>query len=98
MSNEYTPTTEQVRDGYATTIYGDDSVQFDRYAAGRVEFDRWLKDHDKTIQNAALEEARTAIIDLHGDEWHNENSADYAYRRAIKAIDRLLSEQEQGAK
>lgn len=52
MTNEYTPTTEEVRDGFATE-------QLAAWRDGRLlaEFDRWLAAHDAGVRATALEEA-----------------------------------------
>ena len=52
MSDEYTPTTKQVRHDYAYN-WNTESVDADFVA----RFDRWLAAHDAAARTAALEEA-----------------------------------------
>lgn len=62
MSNEYTPTTEEVRGDWAAyqmpTGGGDVRAEF---KAAEAEFDRWLAAHDREVfvkgWNAALDNA-----------------------------------------
>jgi len=58
---EYVPTTEQVRTGYATGAY--------RFLTGTsyslAAFDRWLAAHDAEVAARALREAAEAAY----DEW-----------------------------
>lgn len=55
--DEYTPTTEQVSDGYsgywhATSVVGKNA---------RAEFDRWLAEHDRVVAANAWERCDAAI-------------------------------------
>ena len=52
MSDEYTPTTEKVRNDYAYDWNG--GFVDARY---ELQFDRWLAAHDAATRTAALEEA-----------------------------------------
>ncbi|GAA3730313.1 hypothetical protein GCM10022239_03630 [Leifsonia bigeumensis] len=57
VTTEYTPTTAQVRDGYAMNEFGEVS---DRYAA---EFDRWLAAHDREVAEKAWDEGYQRGLD-----------------------------------
>lgn len=56
----YTPTTEQVREDYATRMapHLDDTR--------RKQFQRWLEGHDREIKAQALEEAADHITEIDG--------------------------------
>ena len=60
MSDEWTPTTEDIR-----TSWYDDWFPSLSYAA----FDRWLAAHDAEIRNAALEEAAVIVRNNFGRSW-----------------------------
>ena len=61
MSDEHTPTTEEVREAYATH-------RFNAYAkyreVGLPEFDRWLAAYDKEVR---ADERREAIRDAYAN-------------------------------
>lgn len=57
MSDDYTPTTEEVRRGFGEAFTGDGSiVDQDAVAAeNRAEFDRWLAAHDAEVRAEGVE-------------------------------------------
>jgi hypothetical protein len=58
--DEYTPTTEQVREAYQMT---GDGLDFKRAAEQRGgAFDRWLADHDKAVRQVTLQDAADAAM------------------------------------
>lgn len=59
MSDDYTPTTEQVREAFRTAVLHPDDIDLDD-APGR-EFDRWLAAHDAGIRAEALAPIRAAL-------------------------------------
>ena len=61
-NNEYTPTTEQVRHGYADGLAGTSRTRQESCA----EFDRWL---DTTIRQAKAEALREAAAYLLNRAW-----------------------------
>lgn len=65
---DFTPTTEQVRDGSAIdpeAEYRDPLTNHTPY--GQRAFDRWLAEHDRAVSERAWSEGRTASIDLQSD-------------------------------
>lgn len=66
MPDEYTPTTEEVRDGYRRARYYLDYQQedADRHRSGAGEFDRWLAQHDAEV--AATTVDATAMKEGYG--------------------------------
>lgn len=62
MADDYTPTTEQVRDGYAKdplAEYNNPLVDHAHY--GRLAFDRWLAAHDVEVAEKARADERERI-------------------------------------
>ena len=63
MTAEFTPTTEQVRDGYATDPEDDYRNPISapaNFRAAERAFDRWLAEHDTEIRTQAEREAQQA--------------------------------------
>jgi hypothetical protein len=58
MSDEYTPTTGEVRAVYASACFV--KTAFNRYDSnaerGLAEFDRWLAEHDRQVAHDAVDD------------------------------------------
>lgn len=64
--SEWTPTTEQVREGYAYDAQAEYMYPTSNYTEGnRRAFDRWLAQHDADLLAPILERI---IADLRGEE------------------------------
>ncbi|CAN5422894.1 hypothetical protein BH09ACT9_BH09ACT9_00440 [soil metagenome] len=62
MSDEFTPTTEQVRSGYAIDPEAEYHDPLTNHTAlGERAFDRWLLDHDRRIKAEALNDIANDI-------------------------------------
>lgn len=66
MADEYTPTTEQVRNDFATRMA---PVRDD---ARRAAFDRWLAAHDRDTAARAWDEGAKAAWESSGEGWNGE--------------------------
>lgn len=66
--SDYTPTTEQVRDGYRYDTEAEyrDPITPHHEINGRA-FDRWLKAHDAQVAAQALRDAADALDAYQGD-------------------------------
>ena len=62
MSDEYTPTTKEVR-----TIYGDHP---DADTESEADFDRWLAKHDAEVKAETLQEAANLYMILDAMDKH----------------------------
>jgi len=89
MTNQYTPTTEEVRERYAA-IFGTDAAQ----GEARAQFARWLSEHDAELLSAHRPEPvpaadeREALYDLwsrHGSSWESDSSEGRELADAIVA-------------
>lgn len=61
MSDEYTPTTAQVRDGFAIDPIAEYHDPLTNHTEpGRRAFDRWLAEHDREVAAEALDDAADA--------------------------------------
>ena len=56
MSDDYTPTTEEVREGYAEHVDAYGGVNL-----GIGFFDRWLAEHDRQVAERTLREVRNEL-------------------------------------
>ena len=80
MSDDYTPTTEQVREAFRTAVLHPDDIDLDD-APGQ-EFDRYLAAHDAEIRETATREERWRCIALIRQRFGTAN-------RAADWLDRL---------
>ena len=64
--NNYTLTTEDVREAYANGVWNDGVGRYGPEVD--TEFDRWLVAHDSAIRNSALEEAAVIAEGLPGKD------------------------------
>jgi len=66
MSDDYTPTTEDVRDAYREQSDGcdfpkhQDYIDYKASGGGEGEFDRWLAEHDRQVAERAWEKGAIA--------------------------------------
>ena len=89
MSDDYTPTTEQVREAFRTAVLHPDDIDLDD-APGQ-EFDRYLAAHDAEIREQALAPIRAAlgghpVCDVHPDD----DPVSYGWKRAVADVRRAL--------
>ena len=66
MSDDYTPTTVNVRAVYASGVFfqtGLTSYDVDA-VRGAAEFDEWLAEHDRQVAETAWDEAARAVIEF----------------------------------
>ena len=87
MADEYTPTTEQVRE--AASLNGAVAVEPDA-------FNRWLAGHDAEVREQALAPIRAALAnhprcDIHPDD----DPIKCGWKRAVADIQAVLDRQEQ---
>lgn len=61
--SEYTPTTEEVREGFGEAFVGDGSMvdPDDVRRENKIEFDRWLEQHDREV----IVEYRSNLLKIH---------------------------------
>lgn len=90
MAADYTPTTEQVRDGYATRNYEGGTVVTTK---GRAKFDRWLAERD--AERDADVEARTlgqVSRSLRGTAGDSQDVAGRAIRGMADVLDQRIAD------
>lgn len=84
---EYTPSTDQVREGFATDPIADYHDPLTNHAAeGRRAFDRWLAQHDAE----ALAGVRAAVANLLALPAINTTEAVNGVISALAAIDKIM--------
>lgn len=71
MSDENTPTTDEVRETYERARYylDDTPEEGDSYRAGGGEFDRWITAHDSALREQIARAVEAHIDDDGTDEW-----------------------------
>lgn len=79
MTDDYTPTTEEVR-GIWLDAMTETSEYFDALspAEARARFDRWLEAHDREVADKALEDAAAHLPFTYmgvGTTWHQAQEA-----------------------
>lgn len=88
MHDDYTPTTDEVRDGYATDPESEyyDPIGYPAYARGlRRAFDRWLAAHDREVAERAAQRVRD-YWDACGELIDSNNGARLAFEAVAAQI------------
>jgi hypothetical protein len=64
MGDEYTPTTDEVRETYERARYylDDTPEEGDSYRAGGGEFDRWITAHDRALREQIADDLRIEAL------------------------------------
>ena len=90
MTDQYTPTTEEVRRGYSKLI----ARQRGSYSSICDEFDRWLAAHDAAIEAAAEQRGAEEGWDLAIDYAWDDSSIYEADAKRAKAANPYRADQE----
>ena len=84
MTNHYTPTTDDLREWYASGHVVSPELAY-------VEWDAWIASHDADIQAAALRDARDRM-----PAFHDRDVPEWAITSACKWLERRADELDGG--